>query len=156
MNECTIDQLHAFIVEAKSAGYIGSGVPCASHRPKSHDLEYARGEFSYLDSYYGGMDFLGEEVVYFRGEAVWAENYYGRIITPELITGEQVGRILKNALSKMYKEGRFLGGYKHSEDGLTYVDTSEGELTHFSGKEWIEQNSQPVYELLYHGGMIHS
>ena len=54
----------------------------------------------------------------------------------------------------MYGEGRFLGGFVHSEGELTYVDASEGDLTNFTGREYIRRSGEVVYELVYHGGLV--
>lgn len=150
-----IDALHAFILAAKAASYVGDGQPAASCREESHDLVFSRGDFDYLDSYFGGEDFIGEEVVYHQGEPVWGLNYYGAILQPDLITGAEAGAMIKASLSKMYRQGRFLGGWLHSQDDLVYHDTSKGDLTHFTGYEWIERAGVKAYELFYHGGMIH-
>jgi hypothetical protein len=146
--------LHDFIVRAKALSYVGGGKPVESCRPKSHDLHYEEGDFSYLDSYYGGWDFIGEEVVYFKGEAVWAMNYYGKVIQPEKITAAEAGQTIKASLSKMYEESRFLGGFSYTHGDYVYIDTSEGEFTSFTGKEWITRDGEVVYELFYHGGLI--
>jgi hypothetical protein len=53
---------------------MGSGAPSPSHHPGSHDLEFREAPFAYLDSYFGGSDFIGEEVVYYHDQPVWAEN----------------------------------------------------------------------------------
>ncbi len=149
-----IDRLNDFIVRAKAATYIGSGKESRSSRPGSHDLEFHDGEFKYLDSYFGGADFIGEEVVYFEEKPVWAMNYYGRILQPERISAEETGKILKNSLSQLYLENRFLGGYKFVYGRDTYFDTNKGNLEVFSGEEWIERDDRRVYELTYHGGLI--
>ncbi len=149
-----LDNLQAFIVKAKSATYVGSGSPVESCRPGSHDLSFEQGPFRYLDSYFGGTDFIGEEIVYFDGDPVWAMNYYGYILQPEKITGAETGGMIKASLSKMYAEGRFLGGWDHHKGDLAYHDRSEGDLTHYTGREWIEKNGEMVYELRYHGGLI--
>jgi hypothetical protein len=81
-----IAPLNDFIVKAKAATYVGSGRESASCRPGSHDLQFRDGPFLYLDSYFGGANFIGEEVVYFEDKPVWAMNYYGRILVPEKIT----------------------------------------------------------------------
>lgn len=153
MREFT-DQLNDFIVRAKAATYVGSGRESSSSRPGSHDLEFREGAFQYLDSYFGGADFIGEEVVYFEKKPVWAMNYYGRILKPESITAEETGKILKQSLSQLYLENRFLGGYKLIDGRDTYFDTNEGNLETFTGKEWIERDGARVYELIYHGGLI--
>ena len=149
-----LQRLHQFIVSAKAATYVGDGEKTVSSRPDSHDLTYAEGDFSYLDSYFGGWDFIGEEVVYFKGEPVWAMNYYGRVTNREKITAAMAGQTIKASLSKMYQEGRFLGGFTYTHEDCCYTDTSEGEFTSFTGKEWITRDGEIVYELVYHGGLI--
>jgi hypothetical protein len=148
------DQPNDFIVRAKAATYIGSGRESGSCRPGSRDLEFHEGAFKYLDSYFGGADFIGEEVVYFGGRPVWAMNYFGRILSQESISPEETGKILKKSLSQLYQENRFLGGYKCVDGRDAYCDTNEGNLDTFTGKEWIEWDGARVYELIYHGGSI--
>ena len=147
-------ELHAFILAAKQATYVGSGQKLLSYRLGSHDLQYFEGDWAYHDSYLGESDFIGEEAVYFRGQVVWAMNYFGRILRPERITSAQAGQMIKVSLTKMYAEGRFLGGFEHTEGGLTYVDTSEGDEVDFTGREWILREGEKVYELVYHGGLV--
>ena len=154
MAEIDIDALHAFIVHAKAATYVGQGPHSPSCRPGSHDLQYHEGPFSYLDSYFGGADFIGEEVVYLEGTPVWAMNYYGRILEPERIEAAEAGRILQESLTLLYREGRFLGGFRHTSGRDTYVDSNEGDLASFTGYEWIERDGAKVYDLVYHGGVI--
>jgi hypothetical protein len=149
-----IDALHAFIVRAKAATYVGNGEHVASCRPESHDLRFMDGEWAYLDSYFGGTDFIGEEVVYFAEKPIWAMNYYGRILREDLLTAAQAGQMIKASLSRMYKEDRFLGGFEHTENDLTYVDTNEGSVSSFQGREFIRRGQDVAYELAYHGGLI--
>jgi hypothetical protein len=149
-----IGELNAFIVRAKAATYVGSGEPAESSRLGSHDLRFTDGKWTYHDSYFGGADFIGEEVVYFEDKPVWAMNYYGYILRDDLLSAAQAGQMIKASLSRMYREGRFLGGFKHTENGLTYVDTSEGNADHFHGREFIRRGQETAYELVYHGGSI--
>jgi len=146
--------LHEFIVRAKAATYVGNGQPAPACRPGSHDLKFADGDWDYLDSYFGGRDFIGEEAVYYRGKAVWAMNYYGHILRPDLITPTQAGQVIKASLSELYRQGRFLGGFIHEHAGFTYTDTSEGSLESFRGREFISVQGESAYELFYHGGVI--
>jgi hypothetical protein len=154
MADSSLEQLNAFIVRAKAATYVGGGARSPSHRPGSHDLIFHEGAFSYLDSYFGGTDFLGQEVVYYEGKPVWAMNYYGRILEPSMITAADAGQIIQESLSRMYQEGRFLGGFEHTTEIGIYVDASEGDVASFTGKEWIVRDSVKVYELIYHGGSV--
>jgi len=82
-------------------------------------------------------------------------NYFGHILKPDKITSAEAGEMIKKSLSKMYLDGRFLGGFKHTIDNLTYIDTNEGDVHFFWGKEWINRHSEMVYELFYHGGILH-
>jgi Domain of unknown function (DUF5680) len=150
----SIDQLIAFIVRAKAATYIGSGEHIASCRTGSHDLQFHKGDFAYLDSYFGGSDFIGEEVVYHADQPVWAMNYYGRILEPTRITAAETGQIIKAGLSTLYQQGRFLGGWEHTVGNDRYFDTNDGDVIAFTGKEWITRDNVKVYELVYHGGLI--
>ena len=146
--------LESFIVAAKKATYVGGGEKSASCRVGSHDLALSEGKWSYLDSYFGGVDFLGQEVVWYQGKPVWAMNYYGCILRPDVLTVDVAGNAIKQALSQMYAEGRFLGGYKHSVDGWQYSDQSEGTFERFHGAETISKGDDACYELKYHGGLV--
>ena len=154
MSNLSLTELHSFIVRAKAATYVGSGAKIPACRPGSHDLKYVDGDWTYLDSYFGGTDFIGEEAVWYARAPVWAMNYYGYILRPALITPEQAGHMIKASLSRMYSEGRILGGFQYSEGDFTYYDNSEGEFNHFTGREWIQREGVKAYELVYHGGMI--
>jgi hypothetical protein len=154
MDNIFLANLNAFIVRAKSVSYVGDGQPAPACRPGSHDLKFADGDWAYLDSYFGGRDFIGQEVVYYQGKPVWAMNYYGRILRADLITPAQAGQVIKTSLSKMYLEGRFLGGFEYKLEGFTYTDASEGEVASFHGRESISRLGETAYELFYHGGLI--
>jgi hypothetical protein len=147
-------ELTAFIVEAKAATYAGSGPASESSRLGSHDLAYAREPFAYLDSYFGGSDFAGQEVVHLNGRPVWVMNYFGRIVEPSLIDAAGAGRVVKESLSALYAEGRFLGGFEFRTGGWRYVDSNHGDTTHFHGHEVIVRDRVRVYRLVYHGGLV--
>ena len=154
MSNLSLPDLHTFIFRAKAATYVGGGAKIAPCRPASHDLQFAEGDWSYLDSYFGGTDFIGEEAVWYIGKPVWVMNYYGYILKPELISPAQAGKMIKASLSRLYTENRFLGGFQYSEDHFTYFDTNQGGFERFTGREWIEYEDVKAYELVYHGGMV--
>ena len=164
--------LTAFIVAAKRATYVGGGHPAPASRLGAHDLVFEDGTFAYRDSYFGGTDFLGEEVVWQtrgwssqrfddgsiqskeNGIPVWAMNYYGYVLRPDLIDAGRAGATIKAALSAMYAEGRFLGGFDWQGPHGSYVDRSEGDAAHFHGREQILVGGIEAYALDYHGGLI--
>ncbi len=149
-----MSELEVFIVAAKAATYVGNGKVAPSCRTDSHDLTYEDAEWSYRDSYFGGTDFLGQETVWRFGKAVWAMNYYGHIMRPDLIDAERAGRVIKQALTLLYNEGRFLGRFNCQVDGFDYHDASNGTYLQFHGLESISKENFLAYELRYHGGLV--
>ncbi len=149
-----MDGLGAFVVRAKAAAYVGDGATAAPSRAGAHDLTFAEGDWSYRDSYFGGTDFIGQEVVWRRAEPVWAMNYFGRITRDDLMTASEGGRVIKAALSAMYREGRFLGGFDFTVGRFVYADRSRGDVHGFSGTEVISVGGTEAYRLDYHGGLI--
>jgi hypothetical protein len=154
MDSFQLNELYAFVVRAKRATYVGSGVKLLPYRLGSHDLQFFEGNWAYHDSYLGESDFIGQEAVYYRRQIVWAMNYFGRILNPGRITSAQAGAMIKTSLTKMYAEERFLGGFEFQDGVCRYVDTSEGDIQFFTGREWISLQDEIVYELVYHGGLI--
>lgn len=146
--------LEVFIVRAKRATYVGSGETAAPSRAGSHDLVFADGDWGYRDSYFGGTDFHGQEVVWHRGEPVWAMSYYGTILRPDLIDAPRAGLTIKAALSAMYAEGRFLDGFEWQGEHGLYRDSSTGDVAHFHGRETISVDSVEAYALDYFGGLV--
>jgi hypothetical protein len=149
-----IGALERFIVAAKAATYVGDGQKVASSRQESRDLSFSDGDWRYLDSYFGGTDFLGQEVVWRNREPVWAMNYYGYITRPDLIDGQRAGATIKAALTAMYREGRFLGGVEWRGPHGEYRDTSIGTVSHFHGRETITVQGAEAYSLDYFGGLV--
>ena len=149
-----IKLLNEIVVKAKAATYVGGGAKVGASRPGSHDLAWAEGGWRYLDSYFGGTDFIGQEVVWRRDEPVWAMNYYGYITLPELIDAQRAGETIKAALSAMYATGRFLGGFEWNGPHGTYLDRSTGDVSHFHGRETIMVDGQQAYALDYCGGLV--
>lgn len=147
-------ELNGFIVEAKSQTYVAGAKAQPSYRIGAHDIGYKRGIWRYLDSYFGGTDFAGQEVVWLEEKPVWAMNYFGRIIEPAIIDASTAGTIIRAALSQLYKQGRFLGGMSFDHAFGRYVDTSEGDCAHFRGHEFILIDGRRAYELDYRGGLI--
>ncbi len=149
-----LSELEQFIVEAKSACYVGDGASAAPSRTGAHDLEFHDGRWRYRDSYFGGTDFLGQECVLLDDAPVWAMNYYGYILRPDLIDVAKAGHVIKTALTAMYREGRFLRGFELPVGVFVYADGNTGDVAHFHGLETISLDAEIVYRLDYHGGLV--
>lgn len=146
--------LTAFVVAAKAATYAGDGAKLLPYRLGSHDLQLAQGPWAYHDSYVGGTDFQGQEVVYLHGEPVWAMSYYGYLVDPEALDAATAGQVIKRSLTALYAQGRFLGGWRFEALGYDYVDVTAGDVGRFTGWERIDRDGRMLYELRYFGGRI--
>lgn len=147
--------LQDFIIEAKAVTYMSGKRPQpVPTRPGAKDIPYERGRYRYLDSHFGGTDFLGQEVVWQDEIPIWAMNYYGRIINPARFDGERAGTVIKQALTALYQEKRFLGGFAYQHALGEYVDQSAGDYRSFLGVERILVEDRTVYQLDYQGGLI--
>ena len=57
-------KLYEFLIEAKKQTYANENVKKQlSSRKGSYDYEYKKCEMTYHDTYFGGTNFMGEEVV---------------------------------------------------------------------------------------------
>ncbi|WP_329025349.1 DUF5680 domain-containing protein [Streptomyces sp. NBC_00690] len=150
----TPSALEAFVVRAKAATYVGGTGKVAPARTASHDLEYREGELAYRDSYFGGTDFLGQETVHHADRPVWGMNYYGYLLSDD-IDAHTAGETIKAALTELYHQNRFLGGFRQTVAGLSYVDENTGDVLRFQGVEHITTAAGVrAYELRYHGGRV--
>jgi len=139
----------AFLIRAKQATYAGKGAETASSRPSSHDLRYAEGPLSYIDSYLGGLKFAGEEALWRDGVPFWAMNYVGRVLGPDFS-----GDFLKEALSHVPEEFPFRGPPEYKSGDYAYTCDIKGDFHWFYGYEEIRFKDGTVYECAFHGGDI--
>ena len=143
------DSVITFLLQAKRATYAGKGPESPSSRPCSHDYEYARDGFKYIDSYFGGKKFAGEEVLSEDNRPFWAMNYIGRVLADGFS-----GDFLKSALLKCSQELPFRGPESYCDGNLTYKNRVNGCFAWFYGYEEIYNGDIKVYECDYHGGLI--
>ncbi len=132
---------------------MAGGVKDQPSRPGSHDLSFHEGDWTYRDSYFGGTDFIGQEVVWFKGEPVWSMTYYGYILRPDLIDGVRAGQTIMAALSTEQSQGRLIDNFEWSGPHGHFSISSEGTIEHFKGRETITVDSVVAYALDYMGGM---
>lgn len=148
-NKTNRSKLIEFLCEAKQNTYAAHGMEIEPSKPGSHDLSYKRGEFSYLDSYFGGNRFTGEEVLYQKENPYWSMNYTGRVL------GENFsGDFLKEALLAVTPDIPFRGPSFFRKDSFSYHCKVNGDFDWFEGEEEIFFQTAKVYECRFHGGII--
>jgi hypothetical protein len=146
------DDFIPFLLRAKRATYAAGKGDSASSRPASHDLPYREGEYFYLDTYLGGMQFIGEEAVWWGGKPLWGMNYYGWM-TVEVIP-EGFSHFLKESLLRGSAQAPFRGPEFYSTGEFIYQCKWKGKLERFNGCEHILVEEDTIYELDFNGGVI--
>ncbi len=155
MNKISLEnnpELVEFILEAKGKTYAGEGQPGSSSRTASHDLPYGRGHYRYLDTYLGGLRFIGEEAVWIDDQPVWGMNYYGFMLTSEIPEG--FSPFLKKALLAVPANAPYRGPERFVQGDFEFRCTWQGELACFTGCEEIWWRGAKIYELHFHGGQV--
>jgi len=149
------ETLAKFLNEANKATYANRDAPkVAPSRLKSEDYHFGRGDLTYHDTYLGGRDFIGEEIVYKAEKPVWGANYFGFVLDDK-ISEIDIYDFLRKALMQEYDDAiPVRGPSSFSENEKEYSFTADGDLDNFSGEEEILFDGKVVYRCLIHGGMI--
>lgn len=157
LKEQELIDLQNFLIEAKKETYANGTVEKAkSTRRGSSDYEYKNDKYSYHDTYFGGTDFQGQEVVYQQDDTpIWGMIYYGRTLD-ESLSEEAMDNALRPALMRVGEDDTIpVRGLKEFENqGYKYTFKVTGDLTNFEGEETIEKEGKEIYTLKCHGGMI--
>jgi len=141
------DTILPFLCTAKKQTYAGKGPEKDPSRPGSRDLEYREGCYSYLDSYVGGEQFQGQEVLYAHNQPIWSMVYSGRVLGDSFS-----GDFLKDCLSQVSPESPFRGPALYQQGDYTYHCSLEGTFHWFNGQEEIYYRNQKIYECRFSGG----
>src|SRR3989344_5740524 len=150
-----LQQLADFLEEANKSTYANKDAPkVSSSRLKSEDYHFEKDGLIYHDTYFGGRDFMGGEVIYKDNEPVWGLNYYGFILSETTDEKELYG-FLRNALMQEYSDIIPVRGPKNYQNNdWEYNNSADGGLNRFIGTEEIYRAGVLVYKCHYHGGFI--
>ena len=152
-----MNRIEKFLIEAKKQTYANESIEkVKSTRQNSKDYEYKKENMIYHDTYFGGTNFIGEEVIYIDNEVYWAINYYG-VTLDESLGEEAMDNALRPALMNVGKDKKVLPvrGPKEFINGeYKYTLDITGNINYFSGIERIYKNDKLIYELKCNGGLI--
>lgn len=149
------DTLAKFLDEANKATYANKDAPkVVASRLKSEDYHFEKDGLIYHDTYFGGRDFIGEEIIYKDKHPVWGMNYYGYILS-EATNEKELYGFLRKALLQEYSDIIPVRGPKSYQDGdWEYNNSAKGGLERFVGTEEIHKAGVLIYKADYHGGHI--
>jgi hypothetical protein len=141
-----------FLVAAKRNTYAAGKGAVIPSRAGAKDLEYTAGGFRYLDSYFGGKRFSGQEIVYKNGAPVWSMNYFGVLMPDQAPAG--FSETLHEALLRVDRQAPFRGPDRYDNGSCRYECKHSGAIDFFQGTELIFHESSEVYRLFFHGGKV--
>lgn len=144
------DDFVTFLCEAKKMTYAGKGIKERTpSRTSANEFKFANDKYTYLDSYFGGERFIGEEIVWENGTPMWGMNYSGRVLDEHF-----QGDFLKEALLLVPLKHPYRGPCLYRNGDYTYCCNSSGDIAWFQGNEEIYYDNFKVYECVFHGGSI--
>ena len=151
-------EIRDFLIKAKKATYANANVEkVAASRRGSNDYEYSDNGMTYHDTYFGGTNFIGEEVVYDSGseKPIWGMNYYGVTLDQDL-SEEAMDKALRPALMKVGEDDTLpvRGPKRFINDNYEYTFDIDGNLERFDGVEEIRKGGVLIYRLRCTGGKI--
>lgn len=150
-----LKQLADFLEEANKNTYANKdATKSAPTRLKSEDYHFEKDDLIYHDTYFGGRDFIGEEIIYKNNEPVWGMNYCGHILS-EATNEKELYSFLRRALMQECSDIIPVRGPKnYQSNDWEYHNSVEGGLDRFTGTEEIYRAGVLVYKCHYHGGFI--
>ena len=141
--------IRTFLVRAKKSTYAAGENEVLPSKPNSHDFRYAEDDYLYMDTYFGGQKFIGEECAWIKENAVWAMNYYGQSLNENFNS-----TFLKEALSHVSVSMPFRGPEFYQKGDYMYLCQIQGDFENFSGEEKIYCKQEKVYICTFHGGLV--
>ena len=157
MTNFDFEELKKFLYDANASGYASGGKEVEPQRPGFSEIEYAKGDWLFHDSYSGHYFAPGQEIVYFQEKPVWAMAYAGgmkfEFHTDEDLTHESF-MFLKKALLAMGKNTPYRGPKEFADGDMKYVSTLTGDIKDFIGNEKIYKAEKLIFEQNFIGGII--
>ncbi len=151
-----------FLIRAKKSTYANSAIEkVVESRVGSSDYNYEEiidnKKYTYHDTYFGGIKFMGEEVVYCDdNKPIWGMNYYG-ITYDDALGEEAMDNALRPALMKVGEDRNIIparGPIKFENNGYIYTFKTNGTIENFDGIEQVYKDNNLIYELHCSGGII--
>jgi hypothetical protein len=146
-----------FLVEAKRKALPSSdATTMRSSMPGVTLLEYAKGDYSYKNTYFGFERFSGQETVFHKGKPIWGMGYSGGLVDHFMwdLQPQWVYAVLRTALSQVSEDMPYRGPSQYEYFGFEYINHPIGHLAEFIGEEIIKYRDAMVYHLWYVGGYI--
>ncbi|MDA3900607.1 MAG: DUF5680 domain-containing protein [Spirochaetes bacterium] len=149
------DRFIKFLTEAKRQTYASGENGVKEILPDgAMIMRYGCNPLTYVDRFFGGEPYIGEEILFNEDQAIWGMNFTGRLIGAGIDMRDRVYGFLQEALREKLVDAPTRGPEKHTRAGYTYKTHMQGTMEFFNGYEEILFGTDVVYNGYYHGGTI--
>ena len=152
----SLTNLFTFVNLAGKSTYAAGKPPLKNSERKDFiEWEFAKGKWSYRDSYAGYIKSTGQEIVRYDGKIVWANSYCGGMTEGNESRADKTFDFLKRAMSQdetMFQSLR--GPAQFVQGDWLYRYTQEGDITNYRGHEEILYKDIVVFFHRTIGGMV--
>ena len=146
------EKLLQFIAYAKKKGYADLNSVWEKTVDGGETCTIKQGDFTYMDTYFGGEVDAGQERVLDNGKVVWVMAYRGGSLNPGL--SDEAFSFLKKCIANIPSEFPARGPRKFAEGDWEYENIWKGDIEGFTGEENIYHKGRKVCFRNYLGGLI--
>ena len=111
-----------------------------------------KSDFTYVDTYFGGLIDSGQEKISYKGKVVWIMAYRGGSLNENL--SKESFNFLKECIGKIPKAFPARGPKNFVRDKWKYQNKWKGNIWSFVGEEYIYYCGKKVCFRNYLGGLI--
>ena len=147
-------ELLKFIADSKKNGYASTTSKWKKVGGDGSKIIIKKGNYTYEDTYFGGLVDSGQERVYNKGKVIWIMAYRGGIIPKFESMQDEAFSFLKKCIGMMPKEFPARGPKSFKEEKFRYENKWEGNIEGFIGEENIYFDNILVCFRHYLGGLI--
>jgi hypothetical protein len=153
LNKSDLKKLVKFIRYAKKFGYASATIKAKKTKDGGRTYIVKKGDFRYIDTYFGNTIDSGQERVYYDGKVIWVMAYRGGIMKKEELHSEAFN-FLKKCISKMPEAFPARGPKNFKEGKFNYENKWVGNIFSFVGEENIYYSGEKICFRNYLGGLI--
>jgi hypothetical protein len=158
MDKQELLELNRFMGRASKATYASGGGKVKPWREGFNELEYKDGDWYYRDSYAGFLRSWGQEVIWYKDKPVWTCSYGGGMTDENMDVefANETFSFLKKVFMAGDKENMFQprGPEDYQDNEWKYHSELNGDISKFSGNEFITKKDQVVFTHNFVGGLV--
>lgn len=148
------EELISFLLEANKAGYADADANVIDQLDGAHEIVIKKDGWLFIDYWFGGDPFSGQESITKDGKAIWAMQYRGHVGEGFEDRAGEVFGFLKQALGRCTPEEPLRGPIKYEYGEWRYENAWSHDLSEFEGLEKIYYQGTLAHVCKYMGGVV--